>query len=122
MIQVMSRLQVADNSGAKVIMCIRIQGSGNRRYARVGDVINAVVKEATPHMQVKDGEKVLAVVVRVRNPVRRKDGSYVKFDDNAAVVITKDGNPRGTRVFGPVARELREKNYMKIISLAPEVI
>lgn len=122
MIQVQSKLQVADNSGARVILCIRIMGSGNRRYARVGDIINAVVKEATPHMQVKDGEKVQAVVVRCRNPFRRKDGSYVKFDDNAAVIIAKDGNPRGTRVFGPVARELRDKNFMKIISLAPEVV
>lgn len=122
MIQVQSKLQVADNSGAKVILCIRILGAGHRRYAGVGDIITAVVKEATPHMQVKDGEIVQAVIVRVRHPLRRADGSYVRFDDNAAVIIAKDGNPRGTRVFGPVARELRDRNYMKIISLAFEVV
>ena len=122
MIQVQTRLQVADNSGAKVIKCIRILGGGNRRYAGVGDIIVGVVTEATPHMQAKDGEVVQAVVVRLVKPQRRSDGSYVKFDDNAAVLITKDGNPRGTRVFGPVARELRDTQFMKIISLAPEVV
>jgi large subunit ribosomal protein L14 len=118
----MSRLQVADNSGAKVIKCIRILGGGNRRYAGIGDLVVGVVVEATPHMQVKDSEIVQAVVVRLKKPQRRADGSYVSFDDNAAVIIAKDGNPRGTRVFGPVARELRDKNFMKIISLAPEVV
>jgi len=122
LIQVQTKLQVADNSGAKVILCIRILGASHRRYAGVGDIITAVVKEATPHMQVKDGEVVQAVIVRCCKPLRRADGSYVRFDDNAAVIIAKDGNPRGTRVFGPVARELRDRNYMKIISLAPEVV
>ncbi len=122
MIQQQTKLQVADNSGARVILCIRMMGAGNRRYAHIGDVIMGVVKEATPNMQVKDGEIVTAVVVRTVKPIRRPDGSYVRFDDNAAVIIQKDGNPRGTRVFGPVARELREKNFMKIISLAPEVV
>lgn len=122
MIQPQTRLQVADNSGARVLMCIRVMGSSNRRYAGVGDTIIGVVKEATPNMQVKDGEVVTAVVVRTVKPIRRADGSYVRFDDNACVVIQKDGNPKGTRVFGPVARELREKNFMKIISLAPEVV
>ena len=103
-------------------MCIRMMGAGNRKYAHIGDVIMGVVKEATPNMQVKDGEVVTAVIVRTVKPIRRTDGSYVRFDDNAAVIIQKDGNPRGTRVFGPVARELREKNFMKIISLAPEVV
>jgi len=121
-IQQQTKLQVADNSGARVILCIRMMGAGNRRYAHIGDVIMGVVKEATPNMQVKDGEIVTAVVVRTVKPIRRPDGSYVRFDDNAAVIIQKDGNPRGTRVFGPVARELREKNFMKIISLAPEVV
>ncbi|MBI5701851.1 50S ribosomal protein L14 [Candidatus Saganbacteria bacterium] len=122
MIQPQTKLQVADNSGARVIMCIRVIGGSNKRYASIGDVIIGVVKEANPNMQVKDGEVVTAVVVRMVKPIRRSDGSYVKFDDNAAVVIQKDGNPRGTRVFGPVARELRDKNFMKIISLAPEVV
>lgn len=122
MIQVRTNLQVADNTGAKKIQCIRILGGGNRRYGSIGDVIVAVVKEAAPHMQVKDGEVVRAVVVRVVFALRRDDGSYIRFDENAAVIIDKEGNPRGTRVFGPVARELREKNYMKIISLAPEVL
>jgi len=121
-IQPRSRLQVADNTGARSIMCIRVMGGSNRRYAGIGDIIVAVVKEALPHTQIKDGEVVSAVVVRTVKPLRRKDGSYVRFDDNAAVIISKDGNPRGTRVFGPVARELRDKNYMKIISLAPEVV
>lgn len=122
MIQNRSRLSIADNSGAKVAMCIRVLGSSNRRYAGIGDLIVAVVKDAVPNMTVKKSEVILAVVVRVRKPYRREDGSYVKFDDNAAVVIAKDGNPRGTRIFGPVARELRERNFMKIISLAPEVV
>lgn len=122
MIQPRSRLKVADNTGARSLMCIRVMGGSNRRYAGIGDIIVAVVKEALPHTQIKDGEVVSAVVVRTVKPLRRKDGSYVRFDDNAAVIIAKDGNPRGTRVFGPVARELRDKNYMKIISLAPEVV
>lgn len=122
MITVQTRLQVADNTGAKVIMCIRVLRGSNSRYAGIGDLIVGVVKEADPHMQVKDGEVVQAVVVRTVKPIRRKDGSYVRFDDNAAVVISKDLNPRGTRVFGPVARELRDKGFMKIISLAPEVV
>jgi len=121
-IQPRSRLKVADNTGARSLMCIRVMGGSNRRYAGIGDIIVAVVKEALPHTQIKDGEVVSAVVVRTVKPLRRKDGSYVRFDDNAAVIIAKDGNPRGTRVFGPVARELRDKNYMKIISLAPEVV
>jgi len=122
MITVQTRLQVADNTGAKVIMCIRVLRGSNSRYAGVGDLIVGVVKEADPHMQVKDGEVVQAVVVRTVKAIRRKDGSYVRFDDNAAVVISKDLNPRGTRVFGPVARELRDRGFMKIISLAPEVV
>ncbi len=123
MIQQQTRLTVADNSGARIIMCIRMMGAGNRKSAHIGDVIIGVVKEATPNMQVKDGEIVYAVIVRTVKPIRRDDGSYVRFDDNAAVIIQqKDMNPRGTRVFGPVARELREKNFMKIISLAPEVV
>ena len=103
-------------------MCIRIMRSSYRRYASVGDVIIGVVKDATPNMTVKGSEIVTAVIVRTNKPIRRQDGSYVRFDDNAAVIIEKDGNPKGTRVFGPVARELRDKNFMKIISLAPEVI
>lgn len=122
MIQNRSRLTIADNSGAKIVMCIRVLGGSNRRCAMVGDLFTAVVKEATPNMTVKKSEVVLAVVVRARKPLRREDGSYVKFDDNAAVIIAKDGNPRGTRIFGPVARELRDRNFMKIISLAPEVV
>ena len=122
MIQVQSRLNVADNSGAKQILCIRILGSSYRRYAGVGDVIIGVVKDATPNMTVKKSSVVRAVVVRVNKGIRRDDGSYVRFDDNAAVIINDQGNPVGTRIFGPVARELRDKNYMKIISLAVEVI
>ena len=122
MIGVQARLQVADNTGAKVIMCIRVLKGSNCRYAGVGDIIVGVVKEADPHMQVKDGEVVQAVVVRTVKAIRRRDGYYVRFDDNAAVIIAKDLNPRGTRVFGPVARELRDRGFMKIISLAPEVI
>ncbi|MEE8638297.1 MAG: 50S ribosomal protein L14 [Candidatus Margulisiibacteriota bacterium] len=122
MIQVQSRLRVADNTGARSVMCIRVLGGSNRRYAGIGDIIVGVVKEAIPSMAVKKSEIVFGVVVRTRKPLRRADGSYVTFDDNALVVITKDKNPRGTRVFGPVARELRDKEFMKIISLAPEVV
>ncbi|PWT96586.1 MAG: 50S ribosomal protein L14 [Candidatus Melainabacteria bacterium] len=122
MIQQQTRLSVADNTGARELMCIRVLGGSNRRYASVGDVIVGVVKDALPNMPVKKSEVVRAVVVRVRNHVKRPDGSTIRFDDNAAVIIQKDGNPRGTRVFGPIARELRDKNFTKIISLAPEVL
>ena len=122
MIQTYSRLTVADNSGARVIMCINVLGGTRKRYARVGDVIVATVKEAVPAAAVKRGEVVRAVIVRTSQPYRRPDGSYIRFDDNAAVLLTDRLNPRGTRVFGPVARELREKNYMRIVSLAPEVL
>ena len=122
MIQQETRVQVADNTGAKELLCIRVMGGSNRRYAGVGDVIVATVKQATPNMGVKKSEVVTAVIVRTKADIKRSDGSTIRFDDNAAVIINKDGNPRGTRVFGPVARELRDKNYMKIVSLAPEVI
>ena len=122
MIQTFTRLTVADNSGAKEIMCFNIPGGSRRRYARVGDVIVGSVKEATPGAGVKKGEIVRAVVVRTKSMVRRSDGSTIKFDDNAAVVLTERDLPRGTRIFGPVARELRERNYMRIVSLAPEVL
>jgi large subunit ribosomal protein L14 len=122
MIQAQTRLAVADNTGARELMCIRVLGGSNRRYASVGDVIVGVVKDALPNMPVKKSEVVRAVVVRVRNHVKRPDGSTIRFDDNAAVIVQKDGNPRGTRVFGPIARELRDKNFTKIISLAPEVL
>ena len=122
MIQQESRLKVADNTGAKELLCIRVMGGSTRRYASIGDVIVATVKDATPGGVVKKGDVVKAVVVRTVKGARRKDGSYIRFDENAAVIINKDGNPRGTRVFGPVARELRDKNFMKIVSLAPEVI
>lgn len=122
MIQQESRLVVADNTGAKEILCIRVLGGSKRRYAAIGDVIVATVKNATPGGVVKKGEVVKAVVVRTKKGVKRADGSYIKFDDNAAVIIKEDKNPRGTRIFGPVARELREKQYMKILSLAPEVL
>lgn len=122
MIQAQTRLTVADNTGARELMCIRVLGGSNRRYASVGDVIVGVVKDALPNMPVKKSEVVRAVVVRVRNNVRRPDGSTIRFDDNAAVIIQKDGNPKGTRVFGPIARELRDKNFTKIMSLAPEVL
>lgn len=122
MIQPQTRLTCADNTGARELMCIRVMGGGNRRYASVGDVITGVVKDALPNMPVKKSEVVKAVVVRVRNNVKRKDGTTIRFDDNAAVIIQKDGNPKGTRVFGPIARELRDKNFTKIISLAPEVL
>lgn len=121
MIQPQTRLVVADNTGARELMCIRVLG-GNRRYAHIGDVIVAVVKEATPNMPVKKSDVVKAVIVRTTHQMRRADGSTIKFDDNAAVIINKDMNPRGTRVFGPIARELRDRNFMKIISLAPEVL
>ena len=122
MIQVGSRLDVADNSGAKLILCIRILGSSHRRYAGVGDVIIGAVKDATPNMTVKKSAVVKCVIVRVTKPMRRNDGSYVRFDDNAVCIIDDKGSPIGTRVFGPVARELRDKDYMKIISLASEVV
>ncbi|MDY7021222.1 MAG: 50S ribosomal protein L14 [Cyanobacteria bacterium J06592_8] len=122
MIQTQTILNVADNSGARKLMCIRILGGGNRRYARIGDEIIAVVKDAIPNMAVKRSDVVRAVVVRTRHSLRRDSGMSIRFDDNAAVIINPEGNPRGTRVFGPIARELREKNYMKIVSLAPEVL
>ncbi|MBU0502128.1 MAG: 50S ribosomal protein L14 [bacterium] len=122
MIQNETKLNVADNSGARTVLCIRVLGSSNRRYAGIGDIIVAVVKEANPNMTVKRSEVVHAVIVRTTKPVRRSDGSYVAFDDNAVVIVTKEKSPRGTRVFGPVARELRDKDFMKIISLAPEVV
>jgi len=122
MIQVQTRLNVADNTGAKELMCIRIMGGSRRKFAHVGDIIVASVKSATPDGVVKRGEVVKAVVVRTRKGVGRPDGSYIKFDENAAVIINEDKNPKGTRIFGPVARELREKDFMKIISLAPEVL
>ena len=123
MIQTYTRLVVADNSGAKEIMCINIPGSSSRRYASIGDVIVGAVKEATPLAQVKKGDVVRAVIVRTAKPYRRLDGTYVRFDDNAAVLISdKLNNPRGTRVFGPVARELRDRGFMRIVSLAPEVV
>ena len=122
MVQQQSRLKVADNTGAKEIMCIRCLGGSHRKYAEIGDIIIASVKSATPGGVVKKGEVVKAVVVRTKKGVRRADGSYVKFDENAAVIIREDGTPKGTRIFGPVARELRDKEYMKILSLAPEVL
>jgi len=122
MIQVESRLRVADNSGAKELLCIRVLGGTRRKYANIGDVIVCAVKEATPGGVIKKGEVVRAVVVRTKHGARRADGSYVKFDQNAAVIIKEDKNPVGTRIFGPVARELREKSFMKIVSLAPEVL
>ncbi|KDR94294.1 LSU ribosomal protein L14P [Peptoclostridium litorale DSM 5388] len=122
MIQQETRLKVADNTGAKELLCIRVLGGSGRKYANVGDVIVATVKSATPGGVVKKGKVVKAVVVRTKQGLRRKDGSYIKFDENAAVIIKEDKNPQGTRIFGPVARELREKQYMKILSLAPEVL
>lgn len=122
MIQQQSILRVADNTGAKEIMCIRVLGGSGRKYARLGDVIVASVKEAAPGGVVKKGDVVKAVVVRTRNKQKRPDGSYIRFDNNAAVIIKDGGDPRGTRIFGPVARELRDRDFMKIISLAPEVI
>jgi large subunit ribosomal protein L14 len=122
MIQAQTRLKVADNSGAKVLSCIKVLGGSRRRYAGVGDIIVVSVKEAMPNSKVKKGDVVRAVVVRTAKEIRRPDGSYIKFDDNSAVLITAQGEPVGTRIFGPVARELRAKNFMKIISLAPEVL
>ncbi len=122
MIQEESYLKVADNTGAKEIMCIRVLGGSGRRYANIGDVIVASVKKAAPGGVVKKGEVVKAVVVRTAKGVRRDDGTYIRFDENAAVIIKEDKNPKGTRIFGPVARELREKDYLKILSLAPEVL
>jgi large subunit ribosomal protein L14 len=122
MIQEYSRLSVADNSGAKKVMCIRVLGGSGRRYASVGDVIVVSVKSAIPNAPVKKGEKSRAVVVRTKKEIRRADGSYIRFDENAAVLLNDQGEPRGTRIFGPVARELREKDFMKIVSLAPEVL
>ena len=122
MFQQYTRLKVADNSGAREIMCILVPGGTRRRYARVGDVIVASVKQAQPGAAVKKGDVVRAVVVRVAKQYGRPDGSYIKFDENAAVILSDKQNPRGTRIFGPVARELREKNFMKIVSLAPEVV
>ncbi len=122
MIQPQTYLNVADNSGARKLMCIRVLGGGNRRYAGIGDIIIAVVKDAIPNMAVKKSDVVTAVVVRTRKTLRRDSGMSIRFDDNAAVIINKDKNPRGTRVFGPVARELRDKEFTKIVSLAPEVL
>ena len=122
MVQQESRLRVADNTGAKELLVIRVMGSSNKKFAAVGDVVVATVKDATPNMTVKKSEVVKAVIVRTKHDIKRADGSVIRFDENAAVIINKDGNPRGTRVFGPVARELRDKNFMKIVSLAPEVI
>jgi large subunit ribosomal protein L14 len=122
MIQQESRLIVADNSGAREILTIKVLGGTRRRYAHIGDIVVATVKSATPGGQVKKGEVVRCVIVRTKQGLRRADGSYIKFDDNAAVVIREDKTPRGTRIFGPVARELRDKQFMKIVSLAPEVL
>ena len=122
MIQQETRLVVADNTGAKELLVIRVMGSSNKKFAAVGDVVVATVKDASPNMTVKKSEVVKAVIVRTKHDIKRADGSVIRFDENAAVIINTDGNPRGTRVFGPVARELRDKNFMKIVSLAPEVI
>ena len=122
MLQQQSLMGVADNTGAKELMCIRVLGGTGRRYANIGDVVVCAVKKAAPNGQVKKGEVVKAVVVRSVKGLKRADGSYIKFDENAAVIIKDDGTPRGTRIFGPVARELREKDYLKILSLAPEVL
>ena len=122
MIQQETRLVVADNTGAKELLVIRVMGSSNKKFAAVGDIVVATVKDATPNMTVKKSEVVKAVIVRTKHDIKRADGSVIRFDENAAVIINKDGNPSGTRVFGPVARELRDKNFMKIVSLAPEVI
>ena len=122
MIQQESILRIADNTGAKSALCIRVLGGSRRRYAGVGDVIVATVKDAIPNAGIKKGEVVRAVVVRTAKETRRRDGTYIRFEDNAAVIITEQGEPRGTRIFGPVGRELRERKYMKIVSLAPEVV
>ena len=122
MIQMQSYMKVADNTGAKELMCIRVLGGTRRRYANIGDVVVASVKKATPGGVVKKGDVVKAVIVRSKKGLRRQDGTYIRFDENAAVIIRDDKNPKGTRIFGPVARELRDKDYMKILSLAPEVL
>lgn len=122
MIQTQSYLDVADNSGARKLMCIRVLGTGNRKYANTGDTIIAVIKEAVPNMSLKRSEVVRAVVVRTRKEMKRDTGMILRFDDNAAVVVNQEGNPRGTRIFGPVARELRDYNFARIVSLAPEVL
>ena len=122
MIQQQTLLKVADNTGAKELMCIRVLGGSRRKYANIGDVVVASVKKATPGGVVKKGDVVKAVIVRSVNGLRRNDGTYIKFDENAAVIIKEDKNPKGTRIFGPIARELRDKDYMKILSLAPEVL
>lgn len=122
MIQQETRMNVADNTGAKKVLCIRVLGGSGRKYASIGDIVIVTVKQASPGGMVKKGEKSKAVIVRTNKEIRRKDGSYIRFDDNAAVLIDNNLEPRGTRIFGPVARELREKNYMKIVSMAPEVL
>ena len=122
MIQMQTQLDVADNSGAKKVMCIKVLGGSKRQFAGVGDIIVCSVKKALPSSEIKPGSVIRGVIVRTKKTIRRRDGSYVKFDRNALVVVDKDGNPKGTRIFGAVARELRQKNYMKIISLAPEVV
>jgi large subunit ribosomal protein L14 len=122
MIQIYSRLKVADNTGARTLMCIHVLGGSRRKYASIGDVIVGTVKQALPRGTVKDHEVVRAVIVRVTRPYRRRDGSYIRFDDNAVVILADENNPKGSRIFGPVARELREKEFTKIISLAPEVL
>lgn len=122
MIQSQSYLNVADNSGARKLLCIKVLGGSRRRYASIGDIVICSVKNALPNAQIKKGEKVKAVIVRTKKELRRVDGSYIRFDDNAAVLIDNQMNPRGTRIFGPVARELRDMNFMKIVSLAPEVL
>ena len=121
MIYPQTMLTVADNTGAKKVMCIRVLG-GNKKYATIGDTIVAVVKEALPNMPIKRSDVIRAIIVRTKKSIRRQDGMYIRFDDNAAVIVNMDNNPRGTRVFGPVAREIRDKNYSKIVSLAPEVL
>jgi large subunit ribosomal protein L14 len=122
MIQMTTVLDVADNSGAKKLFCIKVLGGSKRRYAAIGDIVVCSVREALPHTKVKKGDVVKAVIVRTAYPMGRTDGTYIRFDGNSAVVLTKDGDPMGTRIFGPVARELRAKNFMKIVSLAPEVL
>lgn len=122
MVQQESRLRIADNSGAREVLCIRVLGGSGRRYAGIGDIIVCTVKQAQPGAAIKKGDVVKAVVVRTKAKIRREDGSYIRFDDNAAVIIREDRNPRGTRIFGPVARELRYKDFMKIVALAPEVL
>jgi large subunit ribosomal protein L14 len=122
MIQMQTRLEVADNTGAKEVMCFNVLGGTKRRYAHIGDIIIGTVKKATPSADIKEGDVVRCVIVRTRHPIKRDDGTTLRFDHNALVIIDKDGNPRGTRIFGPVARELRARNFMKIISLAAEVV